>query len=511
MSPHEHDDLERLSRRQWLRRAALSGAAALPRLAHAAQRTRVKTAPSPPNLLFVFSDEHSWDMLGCYGNEQVITPAIDRLASQGVRFRHCVSSSPVCTPYRGMLLTGQHPLRSGALANDFQLLTDTGQHFGHVLRGAGYRTGYVGKWHLYGGHRNRPIPAGPHRHGFDDLFLSNNCHVNYRPGQCYYWNDKDEKVFFQEWEVFGQTRQALEFLDECRADKPFALFVSWHPPHDNGRTKQGVWRYDTIPELMSMYDPDKITFRPNFASKVHDKRSYHGHMAMCTGVDTAFGWLMEKLEARGLADNTVVVFTSDHGDLLGSNGRPWPKGFPEDGSTRVPLIVRWPERLRAGTATDLLVGTLDLMPTLLGMMGLSIPSTCEGQDLSGHILSGREDVVSSVPLFLFPGNWRGVYTLRYTYSTTRVENPRLNFRTLYDKQGDPLQQQNLYGAASHASVQQDLHRLTEEWMKRFGDDFLSFGDICRVCFADGKSPNTKQGQTGALLGRPIDRIRAAKL
>lgn len=500
-----------IPRREFLRRAAMLGAGAA-----AAALPTARAAPGAPlarrpNLLFVFSDEQSWDMLGCYGNEQIITPNLDRLAAQGVRFNHCVSSSPVCTPYRGMLMSGQHPLCCGTMYNDIQLLTNNGLSFGQVLRDAGYRMGYVGKWHLYGGDRNRPIPAGPHRHGFDGVFLSNNCHVNYTPGQCYYWNDAGEKVFFQEWEVFGQTRQALEFLDGGAQDEPFALFVSWHPPHDNGRTKEGIWRYETIPELMNLYDPDKIPFRPNFDSTVHDKRSYHGHMAMCSGVDIAFGWLMDTLREKGLEENTLVVFTSDHGDLLGSHGRPWPKGFPEDGSVRVPLILRWPGRLPAGRTSDLLVGTLDLMPSLLGLLGLPVPSTCQGQDLSRHILAGRDDAVASVPLFLLNANWRGVYTHRYTYSTCPVENPKFSLRVLYDKRADPLQMRNLYDEPGQRTVRDELQRLTDDWRTRFDDRFLTIDRINQVCFAGGKAPGMRAGEMGVLLGRPLDCIRAAGL
>ena len=492
-----------LTRREFVQRGALAAAGTALAGAEAAAK------PRRPNLLFVFSDEHSWDMLGCYGNEQIISPHLDRFAGQGIRFNHCISNSPVCTPYRGMLLSGLHPLCQGAMSNDFQMLPGSGNYFGEVLRDAGYRMGYVGKWHLYGGDRNRPIPAGPLRYGFDGTFLSNNCHVDYRPGHCYYWNDEGEKVFFPEWEVFGQTRQALSFLDGCSEDEPFALFVSWHPPHDNGKTPdKKIWRYETIPELMAMYDEDRIQYRPNFDSKVHDKRSYHGHMAMISGLDMAFGWLMDKLKEKGLDENTVVVFTADHGDLLGSNGRPWPKAFPEDGSIRVPFLLRWPERLPAGKTSDLLVGSIDLMPTLLSMLGLNVPRTCQGQDLSSHILAGREDAVSSVPLFLIPGNWRGVYTYRYTYSTSNapVADQRKTFSTFYDKRSDPLEMRNLHDAPAQQAAQREMHRLTEEWLAKFDDPFLTVQEIAQVCFPGGKAPNHRRGQDGALLGRPIDLI-----
>ena len=139
---------------------------------------------SRPNLVFLFSDQQSSDMLGCYGNGQVITPNIDRFAAESVQFQHCVSNSPVCTPYRGILMSGQYGLFTGAIRNDYQMGPGAGTYFGEVLRDAGYRMGYIGKWHLFGGDRLRPIPPGPYRFGFDHTFLSNNCTLEYRGGRC---------------------------------------------------------------------------------------------------------------------------------------------------------------------------------------------------------------------------------------------------------------------------------------------------------------------------------------
>ena len=147
------------------------GISALGLCAGSLSQAAVKPAARRPNLVFVFSDQQSFDMLGCAGNKDIITPNLDKFAAEGVRFTQCVSSSPVCTPFRGMLLTGQHPLRSGAFCNDIRIVPGEGRYFGEVLRDAGYACGYVGKWHLYGGDRNRPIPAGPFRYGFDQRFL----------------------------------------------------------------------------------------------------------------------------------------------------------------------------------------------------------------------------------------------------------------------------------------------------------------------------------------------------
>ncbi|MFV1967176.1 MAG: sulfatase-like hydrolase/transferase [Pirellulaceae bacterium] len=134
-----------------------------------------RQAARKPNLVFVMSEQHSWDMLGCYGNQDVKTPNFDRLAKQGLRFTHCISNSPVCTSYRGILMSGQHPLYCGAMENDLQMLPGNGEYSGEVLRDAGYHTGYDGKWHLYGADRKRPVPPGPFRYGFDHEFLTNNC------------------------------------------------------------------------------------------------------------------------------------------------------------------------------------------------------------------------------------------------------------------------------------------------------------------------------------------------
>ena len=133
------------------------------------------------------SDQHSWDMLGCYGNRDVISPNLDRLARQGVLFNHGIANSPVCTPYRSILLSGQHPLRNGAFQNDLRMLPGKGNYFAEVLRDAGYRTGYYGKWHLYGGERVRGIPPGPDRYGFDHEFLVNNCTLTYDAARAWYW------------------------------------------------------------------------------------------------------------------------------------------------------------------------------------------------------------------------------------------------------------------------------------------------------------------------------------
>ena len=514
-----------ITRRQFVKltgAATISSILPVPGIKSAKLIAKQITKKKKPNLLFVFSDQQARDMLGCYGNPDLLTPNLDNFAKEGVKFEQCISSSPVCTPYRGMLMSGQHSLYNGAIYNDIPLLANNGKYLGEVLRDAGYKMGYIGKWHLLGGDRDRPVPPGKMRYGFDGTFLSDNCHVDFRPFKCYYWNEKGEKVFFDEWEVYGQTNQALEFLDNCspESEDPFALFVSWHPPHDWGIHQESlVFQYDTIPELMNLYDPDKIHLRPNVEDSRPVRRAYQGYYGMISGVDTAFGWLMEKLRKKGLEDNTLVVFTSDHGDNLHSYNYTIAKDHPEDTSCRVPLLMRYPKYIDKNKSSQLLINPMDIMPTVLGLLGLNSPNTVQGKDLSSAILKGQDDVVDSVPLFFLNPAWRGVYTRRYTYAHGIVKQfahsndgkiilKDFPVKVLYDRADDPHQLKNLYGEKSFASLQREMERLTKKWLDRFEDpgEELSIEELNRLySYPDGHFP--EDTQEPGFRGRPIDVIK----
>ena len=476
----------------------------------------VPTTGQRPNLVFVFSDQQSWDMLGCYGNSQDKTPNLDRLAAQGVRFNHCISNAPICTPYRGLLLSGQHPLKSGAFENDVRMLPGEGKYFGEVLRDQGYRLGYYGKWHLYGGDRVRPVPAGPYRYGFDHEFLTNNCTLVYDQARAYYWDENGEKKLSGDWEPYAQTRQAIEFVDR-HADKPFALFLSWHPPHNWGGGHDG---YAAPEDCLALYDPAKLRLRTNVEDTPRNRRIYQGHLAMITSIDRAFGWLMQALRDKGVADRTIVVFTSDHGDTLHSHGFVHNKMRPEQESVRVPLLIRYPPLLRP-RASDLLVGALDLMPTLLGMMRLPVPASCDGRDLHRAIAEGRDDAVESVPLFLSPLDFRGVYTRRHTYTfdtsggTTSLyremffQKPTgIVWNCLYDREADPQEMNNLYASPAHQALRERLHGQTLAWMQRFGDRGAPYEKLIRAVFTPEDREFRRQRNWnafgGVLRGRPQD-------
>lgn len=413
-----------------------------------------------------------------------------------------------------MLLTGTHPLTNGVITNDVRVETENITTFAEALKEAGYKTCYIGKWHLYGGDRDRGIPPGENRLGFDE-FYSNNCTLNYTPEVSFYFNDAGEKIKYNEWEVYGQARQAVQYIERSNTSQPFALFISFHAPHDQGLNRHHPLKYNTLPELMQLYDPNEIDLRENaeecpgddygatFAEIRHD---YHGYYAMCTGIDIACGRIVEALQQKGVMDHSMIVYTSDHGDLLRSHGRAQAKGTPEDESIRVPLIMRYPEKLEVRNS-DLMIGSLDLMPTILGLMGITPPVSCEGQNLSKAILSKNDDAVKSIPLFYLASPWRGVFTREYTYSfDLKNETGAETWNVLYVRNGDPHQRDNKFYNPNYRELRNQLHKMTFEWMDKFKDPLCPFSHMIKICEPQTGIANRK-GLDGVLTYTPREAFK----
>jgi Arylsulfatase A and related enzymes len=329
-----------------------------------------------------------------------------------------------------------------------------------------------------------------------------------------------KKKLYGEWEPYGQARQAAQFIED-NSERPFALFVSWHPPHNWADGKNG---YAAPEDLMRLYDPASIRLRGNCQDTPQNRGIYQGHMAMCTSVDRAFGVIADKLEQKGLTGDTLFVFTSDHGDTLRSHGLTHNKMRPESESARVPLMIRYPGRLQP-RVSDLMVGTLDLMPTLLSLLGLQPPGTCQGKDLSQAVLQKRDDAVDSIPLFLFPLDWRGVYTRRYTYAFDTNQGGPCRYRKLYfatpeglkwnclwDRETDRWELQNRFDAADFRKLRKQLHEQSLAWMKHFDDAGLQHADVQRAILApeDLKlvyDESRVKMTSGRVKGRPLDLLR----
>ena len=461
----ENNDIKTLTRRQFIKTAA----AAMPLAAaqgplFAAQRPAMRK----PNIIYVFADQWRAQATGYAGDPNVKTPNLDALASRSINFENAVSVCPVCTPYRAALMTGRYPLSTGMFLNDLYL-PDEELCMAEIFKEAGYETAYIGKWHLDGHGRDAFIPRD-RRQGFD-YWKVLECTHNYN-ASCYYAADDKTKRMWKGYDAFAQTEDAKKYIRaHAKGDRPFLLVVSFGPPH---------FPHDSAPkQFKDRYPVDSIELRPNVPQNIRTRvrKEAQGYYAHCTALDRCLGDLLQTLQETDAADDTIFVFTSDHGEMLGSQGQqPCEKQRPWDESIRVPFLLRYPA-VSGGGGRKLKtpINTPDILPTLLSLVGIRVPESIEGEDLSGLVLHAktREDraalVMSVHPFAGYHGGraFRGIRTARYTYVRS-LEGPWL----LYDNEADPYQMKNLVGIAAHAGLQEELDRKLQSKLKETGDRFL---------------------------------------
>jgi arylsulfatase A-like enzyme len=212
---------------------------------------------------------------------------------------------------------------------------------------------------------------------------------------------------------------------------------------------------------------------------------FHGQMAMTTGVDIAFGQLMDKLRQLKLDRNTVVVFTSDHGDMLEFDDAIFPKQYPHDYSCHIPFMIRWPGKIDKGSTTGLLFSALDIMPSVLGLMGLEVPKECHGKNLANAILAHDDNAVDYVPIWLYEGKgFRGVITRDFTFSTQKGATEGSLHSVLFDRKNDPYQLTNLFADPKMAQEKEKLWNLTQQWMAKYNDHFREQSDFMKAATQD---------------------------
>jgi arylsulfatase A-like enzyme len=415
-----------------------------------------------PNVVFVFADQWRAQATGFAGDPNVRAPVLDKLAADGVRFATAVSTCPVCSPYRGSLLTGQYALTHGVFLNDVPLGTNA-VSIAQAFKAAGYRTGYIGKWHVDGHGRASFIPR-ERRQGFEFWRVLECTHAYNRSP---YYADDNVKLVWDGYDADAQTAEAQRYIREQVKTGPFLLMLSWGPPHNP---------YETAPEkFRAMFDPAKLTLRPNVpaANAPAARKDLAGYYAHIAALDECLGRLWDTLRETGIERDTIFVFTSDHGDMLGSHGEQR-KQRPYDEAIRVPFVLRWPALGSRVITTP--IGTPDIMPTLLGLCGIEIPKTVEGRDFSAHIRgSPAPDDAALIACYTPFGEWvrtrggreyRGVRTARYTYVRT-LDGPWL----LFDNEADPYQMKNLCNDSAVAGVQKELEATLQRKLRESHDDF----------------------------------------
>ncbi len=447
-----------------------------------------------PNVLFVFIDQLRADVCGVYGGRNIQTPHIDRLASQGATFSNAISSCPLCTPYRGMIQTGRYPTHSGIVMNFVEANPVQNPHcLGNVFAASGYDTGFIGKWHLSAGWRREEglyepdpkavrvyreknpeteyVPPGPGRLGFQH-WQAFNFHTAFN--EYYFYEDKPQRIFSGRYETDTQIDQAIAYMERHKdSGRPFLLCIAPHPPHP-------PFAPEYIPEGYLEKVPEVINWSPNVPAenprKLIEMRYY---LAMAKNVDDNIGRLMQYLEASGLAEDTIVVFTSDHGEMHGSHGR-LNKMVPYAEAINIPFIIRWPNRIEAGSRILALQTPMDHLPTLCGLTGARMPREVDGADLSRVILGKEQDSRDEVLIGSYTSHWdffqtgtrwpewRGIRTKRYTYCRWLTGEEEL-----YDNIEDPYQTRNLAAGGGEPAALKRLRGRLKDLLAEAHDDFLS--------------------------------------
>lgn len=456
----------------------------------------------PPNILFIMADDHACQAMSCYGSAVNETPSLDRLAREGRRFGRCFDVNALCAPSRATILTGTYSHANGFLRNRDRF--DGSQvTFPKLLQGAGYETAIIGKWHLV----TEPT-------GFD--------YYNVLPGQGQYW-DSAFKEKGEPW-VDGPaggidqqgyvtdviTDRSMQWLANRDADKPFCLMVhhkSPHTPHDYPERYGALFADGDLPEPATLADDyatrpvlaacdsahsrlDRLTPEicgrwgwddPRGPSRLAGsalrkwayQRFFKGYLRLVASLDDNVGRLLDFLDDQGLRDNTIVVYTSDNGFFLGDHGL-YNKQWMYEEAQRIPLIVRYPNHVPAGTVNDHLVATIDFAPTFLDYAGAEVPETMQGQSMR-PLLEGHS-----------PADWRQALYYHYygqfgVESHTGIRTERHKLMHFYDHKPapvwecfdlkeDPDELNNVYNAPDQAEtvmhLKQELHAL----QATLGDD-----------------------------------------
>jgi len=491
----------RINRREFI--AGSAGLASVAMTSCARERAVLEQKPGPqrPNVIFYFADQLRSQALSCNGGTNVPTPHIDRLARQGVAFSNGISTCPICTPYRGMVQTGRYPTHTGIVLN-WVNINPRERCIAEEFADAGYRTGFIGKWHLNAGRigprgkhlagltpeerrriqkraaeyvkanpETEYVPPGEQRQGYE-YWAAYNFHMAFR--RAFYYRDTPKRLYMRGYETDAETDMAIEFMrQQSRSQDPFFLTVAPHPPHP-------PWNRWMCPDGYYEKIGPEIDWRPNVPEPVYSRnQDVRAYYAMIANVDDNIGRLMRFLDESGLAENTIVVFTSDHGEMLWSHGR-LNKMVPYEEAVSVPLIVRWPGRVPAGLKSDVLYTPVDHMPTLLSLAGIGTPAGKDGMDLSAAVCGDTQQERDAALMMNYVSHWdyfdsgtewpewRGVRTKTHTYVKWFAEGRE----ELYHNVEDPYQLRNLAAGQQDIATLKRMRGRLNDLLAQAHDEFL---------------------------------------
>jgi arylsulfatase A-like enzyme len=476
---------EGISRRDVLKlgAGALGGVALSTQAAHAGGIPGPRPTPKRPNIIHIMGDGIQPGEMSVAGNPIIRTPNMDRIANEGMRFQNCFVTNALCAPSRGVILSGQYSRRNGVIDNKFRPLASDITIFPELLRKQGYEVAFCGKSHIKGALRNyywdyyfgyemqKPFYNAPIAEGLDGRIGGDEVIRGY-----------SDDILTQGFAGWLEGRREKPFYASLWLKAPHEPFI---PPrhlallYDDG-TKIPV--PDTFDEDLKGY-PGKPRAFADCDNKVGRDSTgvctlealVKQHYASTVGFDENVGRILKVLEQSGQLDNTVIMLTADHGYFLGE----WhfmDKRLMHEPSIRVPMLVRYPERIKAGSLNDRMVLNLDTAPTILELAGVDVPSDMQGRSMV-PLLEGREPSPSwrkdwFYAFYEYPGpnmvpKNRGVRTDRYKFIEYWEQDP-MQYE-LYDLQSDPGERHNLYGDPKYADLTKQLMNRMQELGKEVGE------------------------------------------
>lgn len=461
---------EKFSRREFLRSSALVAAAGIGGVGPLLERTKEM---DKPNIIFFFTDQQRWDTVGCYGQKMRVTPNLDRMAAAGVRFENAFTCQPVCGPARSCIQSGKYASETGCFRNGIGLPTDE-KTIAHHLSEAGYEVGYIGKWHLTGG-KDAPNSAVPaeFRGGYKDYWLGSNVLEFTSHGYDGHMFDADMKqVDFKGYRVDCHTDFALDYLRTRDRKKPFFLFISYIEPHFQNDHKHFEGPDGSKERFKDFTPPCDLVGHP----EGDWQEEYPDYLGCCASLDHNLGRIRVELEKLGLTDDTLIIFTSDHGCHFRTRNGEYKRSCHES-SIRIPMVAYGPG-FKGGKVVDGLVSLIDIAPTILAVGGVSEPRYMRGRPLQ-ELASGKaRDWPEEVFVQISEAEvGRAIRTKKWKYSVNAPDkkggpDPGSDVYVeefLYDLDADPCEQNNLVKDPGLKSVREDLGEILKRHMKRAGE------------------------------------------
>ena len=433
-----------------------------------------------PNILFFFTDQQRWDTCGCYGQPLPVTPNLDRMAQQGVRFENAFTPQPVCGPARASLQTGKYAAEVGCFTNH-RVLPANETTIAHCLSDAGYEVGYIGKWHLAstgleGGpddFRTKPVPP-ERRGGYKDFWLaSDTLEFTSHSYDGYMFDGEGARREFPagRFRVDAQTDWVLEYLRSRRGEQPFFLFVSYIEPHHQNDHGHYEGPHGSKEKFNNFQPPGDLV-----GTDGDWRQEYPDYLGCIHSLDDNLGRIRGELGKLGLADNTVIVYTSDHGSHFCTRNSEYKRSC-HDGCIRIPMVVCGPG-FSGGHIIDEMVSLIDLPPTLLAIGAAGIRPTFRGRPLQQLLRGAADDWPQEVFVQISETQCgRAIRTRRWKYSVRAPHKDGQQDSSsdlyaedfLYDLQQDPHERNNLVARPDYSDIRAELAETLRRRMVQAGE------------------------------------------